>query len=87
MNMLKSLREQAGYTQKKLAATTGLSLRTIQRFESCNKVPKGNTLLVLSYAFEISPKELQSKIKAKSKSKTKTSNKFLIKLIGILKTS
>ncbi|MCR8668021.1 helix-turn-helix domain-containing protein [Aestuariibaculum sp. M13] len=61
MSILKSIREKEGYTQTDLANQTGLSLRTIQRLESTNKVPKGYTLNVLAEEFNMEPSALQAK--------------------------
>lgn len=61
MSVLKQIREQKGYTQNDLAKKTGLSLRTIQRLESTNKVPKGYTLNTLAAEFDIKPSTLQDK--------------------------
>ncbi|WP_115463072.1 DUF4870 domain-containing protein [Winogradskyella aurantiaca] len=60
MNVLKSIREKAGYTQSDLANKTGLSLRTIQRLEASNKVPKGFSLNALAKEFEMEPSSLQA---------------------------
>lgn len=61
MSILKSIREEKGYTQKDLASKTGLSLRTIQRLESSNKVPKGYSLTALAEEFEMDTNDLQEK--------------------------
>lgn len=61
MSILKSIREQEGYTQADLSSKTGLSLRTIQRLENTNKVPKGYTLNALAEEFNIEPSTLQAK--------------------------
>lgn len=59
--VIKKLREQSGLTQSELAQKSGLSLRTIQRLEANNGVPKGHTLMTLSKAFEMTPQKLQDK--------------------------
>lgn len=61
MNVLKSIREEAGYTQSDLANKTGLSLRTIQRLEASNKVPKGFSLNALAQEFGMEPSSLQAR--------------------------
>lgn len=61
VSILKSIREQEGYTQADLATKTGLSLRTIQRLENTNKVPKGYTLNALAEEFNMEPSTLQAK--------------------------
>jgi len=63
MNIIKTIREKHSYTQQELAKKTGLSLRTIQRLESSNKVPKGHTLTMISEVFCIEPHELQDQFK------------------------
>ena len=60
VSILKSIREQEGYTQNDLATKTGLSLRTIQRLENTNKVPKGYTLNALAEVFNMEPSDLQA---------------------------
>jgi len=54
---IKEFREQKGYTQSDLADQTGLSLRTIQRIESGETIPKGHTLQVLAEIVGINPSE------------------------------
>ncbi len=61
LSILKTIREQEGYTQSDLATKTGLSLRTIQRLENTNKVPKGYTLTALAEEFKMEPSALQAK--------------------------
>lgn len=64
MGIIKRNREQLGYTQQELSNRTGLSLRTIQRLESSNKIPKGHTLIVLAEVFKMEPSALQEQIKS-----------------------
>ncbi len=59
MKSIKSRREELGFTQQTLSEATGLSLRTIQRFESGNKEPKGHSLNALAKAFNINPADLK----------------------------
>lgn len=59
MGILKNIREKSGYTQHELAKKTGLSLRTIQRLEANNRMPKGYTLKTLSAVFTIEPAVFQ----------------------------
>jgi len=61
MSIIKGLREKLGYTQVLLSKKTGLSLRTIQRLEAHNKVPKGHTLIVLSEIFNMTPDVLSAR--------------------------
>ncbi|MEM9339504.1 MAG: helix-turn-helix domain-containing protein [Bacteroidota bacterium] len=58
MHKIKFLRGELGYTQQELAEKASLSLRTIQRIESGNTVPKGHTLRVLAKALEVEPQLL-----------------------------
>ena len=69
MSVLKSIREEKGYTQSDLATKTGLSLRTIQRLEGSNKVPKGYSLTVLAEEFEMDPSALQDRFKVVKQSR------------------
>jgi transcriptional regulator with XRE-family HTH domain len=52
-NQIKSLRTAKGYSQEHLAEQTGLSLRTIQRIESGETEPRGDTLQRLAKALEV----------------------------------
>lgn len=61
MSIIKKLREKLGYTQRSLAEKTGLSLRTIQRLEAGDSIPKGHTLTVLSKVFGVEASLLQQK--------------------------
>lgn len=58
-NKIRVLREQLGYTQADLADLTNLSIRTIQRVESGQTIPKGHTLNVLATALAVDKIELQ----------------------------
>lgn len=57
-NKIRTIREKLGYTQSNLAEQTNLSIRTIQRVESGQTIPKGHTLNVLAMALEIDKIEL-----------------------------
>lgn len=81
MSIIKNIREQIGFTQAELAKKSGLSLRTIQRFESKNKEPKGHTLTVLSNVFNMEPITLQEHFK--SIEQTKESETTSIRLINL----
>ncbi len=59
MNPLKKLRQENGITQKDLAQSSGISLRTIQRAENDLFPPKGYTLSKLAEAFDLQPKAFQ----------------------------
>lgn len=81
MSIIKNIREKHGYTQSELAKKTGLSLRTIQRLESKNKIPKGHTLTVLSDVFNLEPKCLQEKFQ--NIQKAEDSEKTAVQLINL----
>src|ERR1700712_781132 len=55
---IKQLRTLLGYSQMELAQNAGLSLRTIQRIESGETKPHGDTLQRLSQALNTAPAEL-----------------------------
>jgi transcriptional regulator with XRE-family HTH domain len=55
---VKTLRNQKGYSQEKLAEKTGLSLRTIQRVENSETEPRGDTLSKIADVFKVSPDEI-----------------------------
>jgi len=55
---VKELRLSNGFSQEYLADESKLNLRTIQRIESGTTIPRGDTLLRLSFSLKISPDEL-----------------------------
>ena len=55
---VKNLRFRKGLSQEQLAETTGLSLRTIQRIESAESEPRGDSLKRLAFALSVSPEEI-----------------------------
>lgn len=55
---VKELRIKQGVSQEELADKTGLSLRTIQRIENGESVPRGDTLKRLSIALKTTPDDL-----------------------------
>ncbi len=55
---VKDLRIKQGLSQEELANKTGLSLRTIQRLENGDSVPRGDTLKRLSIALQSTPDDL-----------------------------
>lgn len=55
---VKELRNKKGMSQELLAEESGLSLRTIQRIENNETVPRGDTLKKLSVALRTSPDEI-----------------------------
>ena len=81
MNILKNHREKLGLTQMELSEKSGLSLRTIQRFESSHVMPKGHSLNVLSEVFDIETTALQEEFQHKEKAKK--SEKVCIQIINL----
>jgi len=59
MNKVKSLRTGLGLSQEELAQQTGLSLRTIQRIENGETMPRGDSLRRLHQALGVTMEELQ----------------------------
>jgi transcriptional regulator with XRE-family HTH domain len=57
-NRVKVLRSRKGLSQEQLAEISGLSLRTIQRIENDETLPRGDTLTRLAVALQVSPDEL-----------------------------
>lgn len=55
---IKELRSRKGLSQDELAITAQLNLRTIQRIESGETAPRGDTLKRLAAALQVTPDEL-----------------------------
>jgi transcriptional regulator with XRE-family HTH domain len=55
---VKKLRARKGLSQDQLADLSGLSLRTIQRVENGETIPRGDTLRMLAIALQVSPDEI-----------------------------
>lgn len=55
---VKEFRTRKGLTQEELAENSGLSLRTVQRIENSEVIPRGDTLKRLTVTFQVSPDEL-----------------------------
>lgn len=55
---VKELRNRKGISQELLAEESGLSLRTIQRIENNETIPRGDTLKRLAIALHTSPDEI-----------------------------
>lgn len=55
---IKSLRNRKGFSQEQLSEESKLSLRTIQRIEKGESVPRGDTLIKLTQALGVTPDEL-----------------------------
>ena len=57
-NRVKELRQRKGFSQEMLAEESGVSLRTVQRIENNETVPRGDTLKRLAVALGSSPDEI-----------------------------
>ncbi len=55
---LKTLRLKNGFSQDELAATAGVSLRTVQRFENSEAIPRMDTVKRIFQVFGMSPDEV-----------------------------
>lgn len=55
---IKTLRAKRGYSQEQLANLTELSLRTVQRIENGETEPRGDTLIKLASALDVTPNDL-----------------------------
>ncbi|MFI2741866.1 DUF4870 domain-containing protein [Zhouia sp. PK063] len=55
---VKELRLKRGYTQEQLAEESKLSLRTIQRIEKGESLPRGDTLVYLTNALKVAPEDI-----------------------------
>jgi len=56
--IIKELRLRSGLSQEKLAEVSGLSLRSIQRIENNNTIPRGDSLKRIAEALKVSIEEL-----------------------------
>ncbi|WBO85881.1 helix-turn-helix domain-containing protein [Hymenobacter yonginensis] len=54
-----TIRKSRGFSQEVLAEQSGVSLRTIQRVEQGDTMPRGHTLLALAAALQVPLEELQ----------------------------
>ncbi|MEJ2052285.1 MAG: helix-turn-helix domain-containing protein [Calditrichaceae bacterium] len=75
---VKELRMLNGLSQENLAEKSNLNLRTIQRVESGSTIPRGDTLLRISTALDVNPKELLNWTKVEDKGQL-----LLINLSGL----
>lgn len=55
---IKDLRNRKGFSQEQLAEESKLSLRTIQRIEKGETIPRGDTLIKLTQALGVTPDDL-----------------------------
>jgi len=64
---IKELRVSKGYSQEELARQTQLNIRTIQRVETGETEPRGDTLIRLAKVFGILPEELSNRVEDDNK--------------------
>ncbi|MCE7064543.1 helix-turn-helix domain-containing protein [Dyadobacter sp. CY326] len=57
-DQIRFLRKSKGFSQEALAENAGINLRTLQRIETGNTVPRGETLRLLARALDVSVQEL-----------------------------
>ena len=57
-NKIKDLRNRKGFSQENLSEESKLSLRTIQRIEKGESIPRGDTLIKISQALGVTPDDL-----------------------------
>ncbi|WNH13044.1 helix-turn-helix domain-containing protein [Thalassobellus suaedae] len=55
---IKDLRNRKGFSQEQLAEESKLSLRTIQRIEKGESIPRGDTLVKLTQSLDVTPDDL-----------------------------
>ena len=55
---IKDLRNRRGFSQEQLSEESKLSLRTIQRIEKGESIPRGDTLIKLTQALGVTPDDL-----------------------------
>ena len=55
---IKDLRNRKGFSQEQLSEESKLSLRTIQRIEKGESIPRGDTLIKLTQALGVTPDDL-----------------------------
>ena len=59
---IRSLRKSKGLSQEALAENAGINLRTLQRIETGNTIPRGETLRLLARALDVSVQEMSAMI-------------------------
>lgn len=57
-NKIKDLRTRKGFSQEQLSEESKLSLRTIQRIEKGESIPRGDTLIKLTQALGVTPDDV-----------------------------
>ena len=55
---IKDLRSRKGFSQEQLSEESKLSLRTVQRIEKGESIPRGDTLIKLTQALGVTPDDL-----------------------------
>lgn len=55
---VKELRNRKGFSQEQLSEESNLSLRTIQRIEKGESIPRGDTLIKISQALGVTPDDI-----------------------------
>lgn len=66
---IRYLRNQKGFSQEQLSEITNLSLRTIQRTENNKSTPRGDTIIRLAQALQVTPEELLETVDTENKNK------------------
>jgi len=57
-NNVRELRKRRGLSQEQLSENSKLSLRTIQRIEKGESIPRGDTLIKITQALQVTPDDL-----------------------------
>ncbi len=86
---IKDLRKRKGFSQEHLADESKLSLRTIQRIEKGESIPRGDTLIKLTQALEVTPDDLLDWTKIEDRGflailNLSTISAFIHPLLGLL---
>ena len=63
---LRHFRQNAGMTQKELAAKSGLAVESIRKYEQGRRMPKPENMKNLATTLQISPEDLAGKMKHSS---------------------
>ncbi|SKB87142.1 helix-turn-helix domain-containing protein [Dyadobacter psychrophilus] len=63
-DQIRTLRKSKGLSQEALAENAGINLRTLQRIETGNAIPRGETLRLLARALDVSVQEMSAMIEA-----------------------
>ncbi|MFD0931795.1 DUF4870 domain-containing protein [Psychroflexus salinarum] len=66
-NKIKDLRTRKGFSQEQLSEESRLSLRTIQRIEKGESIPRGDTLIKLTQALGVTPDDVLEWTEAEDK--------------------